>query len=391
VGGHTETYHDPSTGTTIDIGVVVWHDLSIVRDYFARFNVSLKKSGAGGVTTTSKFVDFGTGQAVEFVQPNFTEGLQRYTEQLLKYPFVEEGFDLPYPVPEDLLLPFDQFIVKYSIQDFVNFLFGFAQGLGDLLAQSTLYVFKNFGADLIRDLSIGFLTTSNNNNHELYEKALTHLQPDVLLSAQIVTLSRDVPGPYGYAIVHTPTGLKLIRAKEFLITIPPKLDNLKGFDLNSTEREIFSKISNSGYYTGLLRSAGLPSNTSFINAGPTNLFNIPTLPGAYNIAPADPRTPNLWSVKYGSATALSDAQVQHDILQSVERLGGANDTTFAIYSSHTPFELVVSREQIAAGFYKELYSLQGVRRTWWSGAAFHTHDSSLLWQFTEGIVQRMVG
>ncbi|KIJ27447.1 hypothetical protein M422DRAFT_271356 [Sphaerobolus stellatus SS14] len=58
---------------------------------------------------------------------------------------------------------------------------------------------------------------------------------------------------------------------------------------------------------------------------------------------------------------------------------------------HTPFELVVSKEQIAAGFYKELYGLQGARRTWWSGAAFHTHDSSLLWQFTEGIVQRMVG
>ncbi|KIJ29763.1 hypothetical protein M422DRAFT_115975, partial [Sphaerobolus stellatus SS14] len=32
LGGHTETYHDPSTGTTIDIGVLEWHDLPIVRD-----------------------------------------------------------------------------------------------------------------------------------------------------------------------------------------------------------------------------------------------------------------------------------------------------------------------------------------------------------------------
>jgi heterodisulfide reductase subunit A-like polyferredoxin len=32
LGGHTETYHDPVTGQTVDIGVIVWHDLDIVKD-----------------------------------------------------------------------------------------------------------------------------------------------------------------------------------------------------------------------------------------------------------------------------------------------------------------------------------------------------------------------
>src|SRR5206468_2514329 len=37
LGGHTETYHDPVTGGTTDIGVVVFEDEPLVRDYFGRF------------------------------------------------------------------------------------------------------------------------------------------------------------------------------------------------------------------------------------------------------------------------------------------------------------------------------------------------------------------
>lgn len=68
--------------------------------------------------------------------------------------------------------------------------------------------------------------------------------------------------------------------------------------------------------------------------------------------------------------------------------GTLNTTTpeFAAYESHTPFELTVPKEAIAGGFYKDLYALQGQRHTWYTGAAFHTHDSSLLWQFTEGLI-----
>lgn len=36
IGGNTETYIDPGTGTPIDIGVQIWHNISIVRDYFER-------------------------------------------------------------------------------------------------------------------------------------------------------------------------------------------------------------------------------------------------------------------------------------------------------------------------------------------------------------------
>lgn len=37
IGGNTETYIDPATRIPIDIGVEIWHNISIVRDYFKRF------------------------------------------------------------------------------------------------------------------------------------------------------------------------------------------------------------------------------------------------------------------------------------------------------------------------------------------------------------------
>ena len=45
LGGHTQTYTDPATGLTTDIGVMVFHDLPIVHSYFGRFSVPLVTMG----------------------------------------------------------------------------------------------------------------------------------------------------------------------------------------------------------------------------------------------------------------------------------------------------------------------------------------------------------
>lgn len=41
LGGHAETYKDPDTGTTLDVGVTVFGHLKKVKDLFARFNILL--------------------------------------------------------------------------------------------------------------------------------------------------------------------------------------------------------------------------------------------------------------------------------------------------------------------------------------------------------------
>lgn len=389
LGGHTNTYTDPSTNETVDYGVIVFHNLDIVKKYFARFNVPLTTASFAAPGQVNEYVDFTTGKVVAGYAPaNSSAALAGYAAQLAKYPYVEAGFDLPDPVPADLLLPFGDFVKKYNLQSLVGFLFGFAQGLGNLLEQYTLYVFKNFGLGILQDLQIGFLTTARQDNSEIYVKALAELRDNVLLQSHVIATDRSSNDGVK-VLVKTPTGPKLIIAKKLLITIPPKLNNLRGFDLSSNETTLFSQFLNSAYYTALIRHTSIPPNTSLTNIGANTLYNLPPLPGLYTITPT--RVPGLYDVKVGSATALSDAQVKALIRDTVARFrtAGTFNTTrlqFAAYENHTPFELTVPKDAIAGGFYKRLYALQGQRHTWYTGAAFHTHDSSLLWQFTEGLI-----
>jgi len=392
LGGHTHTYTDPGTGAPIDIGVVVWHDLDIVKNYFARFNVPLEKATFDAPGQVSKWVDYRTGKEVPgYTPPDPSAALGAYAAQLSLYPYLEAGFDLPNPVPPDLLLPFGDFVKKYALDAVVNTVFQFGQGLGDLLKQPTLYVFKNFGLDILRNLQVGFLTTARHNNSELYEKARTELGGDALLRSRVIATDRDAAG-YANILVQTPSGLKIIRARKLLITVPPKVDNLFGFDLDPTELSLFSQFGNSAYYTGLLRNTGIPDNYSINNIGADTPYHLPTLPGVYAISPTG--VPGLHSVKYGSPVQLSETQVKSDITAAVKRLrtAGTVPTTtpeFAVFASHSPFELTVTPTAIKNGFYAKLYALQGRNRTFYTGAAFHTHDSSLLWQFTEALLPRI--
>ena len=178
--GHTNTYTDPSTNETVDYGVMYFQNLTVVNDYFARFNIPLTTAPSATAGQVIKYVDFRTGEVVAGYAPaDPSAALAAYGAQLEKYAYVEAGFDLPYPVPADLLLPFGDFVTKYNLEAAVGFLFEFAQGLGNLLEQYTLYVFKNFGLGVLQALQTGFLTTARQDNSELYEKALAELGQDV--------------------------------------------------------------------------------------------------------------------------------------------------------------------------------------------------------------------
>src|SRR5579859_4550674 len=147
------------------------------------------------------------------------------------------------------------------------------------------------------------------------------------------------------------------------------------FALDNKERWIFGQFSASGYYTGLLRNTGIPDTLDFQNIGADTPFHIPALPGLYSLDPT--AVPGLHQFLYGSPTVLTDAAVKQDILASVAKLktaGTFNTTTpeFVYFSSHSPFLMTVPADAIKNGFYKDLYGLQGYRRTFYTGAAFHT-------------------
>lgn len=390
LGGHTETYTDPATGLSINYGVIIWHDLPVVRNYFARLNITLTKLDLSALVF--RYVDFATGKDTPGFPRDFSDGVAAYAAQLAKYPSLDAGFFLPDPVPADLLLPFAEYVEKYpALKPIAYYLFVSAQGLGDSLQLPMLYVFKNWGLDVLRNVEDGFVVPTSGDNSELYRNAGAVLgAPALLFNSCVIATQRKAGAKYVKVVVKTPSGRKLILARKLVITIPPLPEQLRGFDLGNEELSLFKRFSSKAYYTGIVRDPGIPGTLPIRNAAADTLYNIPRLPGFYNIGPS--RIPGLIDFKYGSDEILSDAQVKANVIADLERLhqvGTFNQTVqpeIFIYSSHSPFQLNVPARDIADGFYRKLYALQGQRQTYYTGAAFHTHDSSLLWNFTEANV-----
>lgn len=396
LGGHTNTYVDPSTNTTWDYGVQIWHNLSIVTNYFARLNVALTPANQASSSAGPApiYADFGTGQTlVNFSFPNATAALAAYSEQIAKYSFLNGGFDLPNPVPADLLLPFGDFVDKYGLGAMVDTAFLYGQTLGNLLQRPTIYVIKLFGQDILRNLlANSFLTTASHDNSQLYQSALALLGNNVLLQTSVLQTSRTADGVQ--VLVQTPSGHKLIQAKKLVVAIPQYLENLIGFDLDENEISIFGQLDGVGYFTGLFNNTGLPAGQTVMNFAPNTPYNLPLLPGTFGFTPTS--IPDVFDFKYGSIHYLSDDAVKAEVVASLSRLRNtglnvSNTPDFVAYQNHSPYVLSVSAAAIQDGYYDRLKALQGVRNTWYTGAAFVTQDSSLIWNFTESLLPRIVG
>ena len=393
LGGHTNTFIDPITHAPIDYGVQFFENIPLVNNYFSYlgFNTSLVKAGSSPFVNA--FADFQHGQYIpsnEIPQSDPTAALETYFAQLEQYPFLNNGFDLPSPVPADLLLPFGAFIQKYSLGQLAYEIFSFSQGCGNMLAQTTLYIAKVFSTSTISGIGAGFLTSASHDNHQLYDLALAKLgSSNVLLSTKPTQINRSNQGVQVKAT--GPTGETIIHAKKLLIAIPPKLESLHFLDLTSDEENLFCQFNNSYYWTSIVRNSGVPDNTSISNINLAAPYAIPTEPSVVTVQATG--VPGLHTVFYASPYWIADGKVQEDLLSSLAAVvksagypAQSGAPQFAAFLNHSPFVLTVPVNSIQNGFYNNLNGLQGERNTWYTGAAWQAQDSGAIWNFTEANV-----
>jgi hypothetical protein len=400
LGGHTATYVDPATGTTTEVGVQIYHNYTIVKDYFARFDIPIINSP--GFYPSGNNFDYRTGERVTLTPPSASEvslAFAAYSEQLAKYPGLNNGIYLPDPVPEDLYLPFGEFVEKYGLQAAVPSMYHYNPGVGNMLDNPTLEAFRYWSLQgMVQSIATGFLITERRNSSELYAKAVEELSEtgSVLLNSQVVTAVRKEGTAGVTLIVNTPTGKKLILAKKLLVAVPPKLDIVRPLDLSDDESTLFSKFISAGYYAGALVDTSFSEETSHSNAIQDAPYNLPALPAAYNFSPSRVRGVQIFH--YGTPQSeetfpLTDDEVESHVIDTVRRIQEQNPNLYNItdpkvvaFYPHAPYSLQVSGEDIRDGFYEQLYALQGQRNTYWTGAAWRAEDSSLLWRFSEEVV-----
>lgn len=229
LGGHTQTYIDPTTKQPVELGVAEYEDIPPVRQFFARFNVPLYTFNYTTPGVTSEDADFATGKVVTPKQTgDLVAGWKAFQTQVAKYPTLFYSLDnVPYPVPADLLLPFGDFIRKYNLEPAVPYLSLYGQGWGNFTTLPTLLAVKYFPpyffdpASLFGQPSSAPGALAAKDNSLIYDKATVELGRNVLLSSTVSSMDRSAKDQVTVT-VQTPSGKKLVCAKKLVAAIPPR-------------------------------------------------------------------------------------------------------------------------------------------------------------------------
>ncbi|KND93704.1 Beta-cyclopiazonate dehydrogenase [Tolypocladium ophioglossoides CBS 100239] len=392
LGGHTNTYIDPATGTPVDYGVQFYHNDSVTRAFHERLGVPLVGPSASNVSNL--YVDVSKSAVVD----NYTVSPigPDYIDEIHKYPYLDDGFLLPDKLPEDLLLTWPEYIRKHNVTKSAHATFQAPGPAGNPLKRLSLYLFNFVNSLVVSELSGHIVHNANGDNSEIFRKAQADIgATNVLLSSTIVAGRRSHQGIA--LVLSTPKGRRLIIAKQLVVAAPPRTDNLAPLGLDQRETHILSQVGGYPFYAGLASNTGLPAEFSYNNVAADSEFQVQEPPCMVFISPA-PAAPGLFYYTYSSLEPLTQAEVEAATADSIKKLqvalqANGSDTgaapTFVAFADHSPFHLEQSAESIRNGFYKDMYGLQGYRNTWYIGALF-VLSSSQLWNNTAALLPDIV-
>ncbi|RYO87361.1 hypothetical protein DL762_004291 [Monosporascus cannonballus] len=289
---HPETYTDPVIWQRDYVGVLNFHDIPVVRDYFAHFDIPLRVLRMSPARSS---------------------------------PALLEGFDkLAVPVPEDLLLLFRQFAEKYGIQDVVPMLALYGRGGGRLRENHDSVHCQSIWAQRLWRVQPSATDgrPARQPWQELYEAAYDALGSDnVLLSSTVSAAKRSEKGVH-LKFVRADGSRVDIQAEKLVVAIAPTLDKLSALGLDGTEAGPFERFTNVPYFTGIIRESGLRADTAVF--------------------------------PYGSGLHETSAEeAKAAIIEDLTALTTAINSTSAepaTFKAHTPFQSTVSKEDIADGF-----------------------------------------
>ncbi|KAI6373049.1 hypothetical protein MCOR25_003579 [Pyricularia grisea] len=408
LGGHVDSYTDPETAQSYNYGVQTFVETPNARAFFARHGIDVAPP-TRLTNITTQYVDFTTGQEVPFVPPSANASnaaMKKYKEVAEKYEhlMVPGFFNWPSPqdIPEDLLMPFRDFVDKYQILDAVPTIWRVTGvGSGDISDLLTMHVMQAFGAPMARALLLEQeqLVVASGRNQDLYDAVARNLGDDVLLSTTVITGQRTNNGVVLLTENHKTGELTKIKAKKLLVAMAPTEQNLKSLDLDDKERDPISKLTRNANWAGILESSRLPVNGT--------LYNVPAsgASGDYLDLPKSPFTARFdyfGQDKYFRIMVITDAAmtseetqalVQKEFDNMVEKgvVNGPEELKYVAWSHHDALSWGMSREDILDGYYQKLYSIQGHRSTYWTGAAFATPFQTHLWEFDEQLLPMIVG
>ncbi|KAJ6506084.1 hypothetical protein DFH09DRAFT_1334914 [Mycena vulgaris] len=388
LGGHVETYHDPATGAPFNLGVTLDYNNTFNNAYFSLLGVLTAPVQLGAVTS-DVYLDLATGKTVPGFDvltqvDSFLPAMMAYTAYAnATYPYLTLSYEnLTYPVPDELLEPFTVFAARHNFTFMLQFYENIAQNIDNLWQLPTYRAIHAFDPKLVEALVKGFINAASGDNQDIYSAAAAYLgAQNVFLSSTVLDVDRS---GRCFGLTEGKEGPQAARRH------PTSLASLASahMDLDAHERAVFSKLHGLTY--GVTVFAHPELNTSdYTNIGthtPDNLFS---LPGAFKYSPLPEGRFGAW---FGALeeSGWTDADVEALIRGELDSMiahgnaaGDPANVTFDFLKIHAPFRLAATPHDVANGFYKELYALEGRRNTFWTGAAWTEQDSSQIWWWSE--------
>lgn len=365
----------------------------------------------GRVSRKTRYVDFTTGHEVNYTGPApavQSAALAKYAQLCALYEdmILPSFWNFPAPadIPEDLLIPFGDFVKKHEIEAVVPILFQVTGlGVGDVTKRLTLFVMQAFGGPMARSFlgQQSSIVPATGRNQDLYDAIGALLGKDVLYSSTVIRTKRSKDGVL--VTVADANGKKTeIKAKRLLIAIEPTAANLAPFDLDDGEKQVFGKADFSQIACGIVTNDALPPGFSLTNlpaaAAPQNFLALPDLDFTARFDWLGKEAKDLFRIMVvGDRNLDGDAakQLVQDSFDTIVK-GGAIDKPastkleYAAFSSHGAMHMRVTKEDLQNGFIQDLYALQGQRSTWWTGGAWVAQFQTHLWWYNDILFPKLL-
>lgn len=379
-------------------------------DFPARMNVST--SGSMQFTANvDQFIDMKTGQPVaDYVMPNATSlgaALQTLLDIQEKYSSMllpgYENFPAPHSIPEDLLLPFVDFVEKYGIEAAVPQTWdATTQGLGDTLNEPTIWVMQASTTPMTKALlgQAAAAVPASGRLYDLYEAVANFLGEDVLYSSTVSSATRQDGGNIQLTVKDATGKTSCIKAKRLLLACQPTPENLAPFNVDATEKAVFDKMTFTTVYAAIIRHPSLQILNDYLDRSPA--------PGTLNYT-VFPYESQVGSIGYIGGTEdlfqLTAVGTDKDTTESMQALIAKTINTmiktgvlppsngtleFVKFDNHGKMHTRFSADTLRTGIVQKQVALQGHRSTFYTGAAFSAPFSTVLWEYNKVLLPRVI-
>jgi hypothetical protein len=408
-GGMVNTYIDPKTGTPYDFGVETFLDIGNASAFFERFGV--ERAAVTQANTTTQYIDFNSGHPVNLSLPSSNAqiaAMEKFLEVVKPWTnYLQPGywnFPVPEDIPEDFLIPYGEFITKYGLEDAIPIIYeSTGLGLGNMTQETTMFVLQAFGTYMAEAIvgEVDSYHPATGGNQALYNAIEQDLGDDVLYNSTVLHSSRTDSGVLLTVQNHISGSKTLIHARQLLIAIEPTTMSTAALDLDTNEKKVLSKFTYTREYSGIVNNSAFVAPMSYANmaagAAPDNYLILPDSSFTNTISYMGSN--NLFHVIIVGNNTLDERgakallQENFETLLKAGRLGESykgQQINWVDFSVHGPMHARVSPEDVQAGFFQQLYALQGQRSTWWTGGAFACNFQTTLWEFDETLIPNII-